>query len=95
MTERLLELDDDLIGSEEDESESEEVETEEVADTRNPEPRRRWNACPASDGNHEVVPNPKKRGPYGDEYVCKHCGKSKWTPSEIEELITNPLLARG
>ena len=85
-----LTLEDELEELEEDQDETGEGDEEPEA----PKPERRmWKgSCPKSSGPHEVVPNPRKRGPYDDDYVCTHCGKSKWTPSEIEELITNPLL---
>ena len=55
--------------------------------------RPRRSACPISDSGHDPIPNPKRRGPYDPaEYACKHCGKTKWTNKEVEELITDVLL---
>jgi hypothetical protein len=65
--------------------------TSDVSDADRPK-RERRSACPIGDEGHKIIPNPKKRGPYDDEYVCQYCGKRKFSPKEIELLITDQLL---
>jgi hypothetical protein len=96
-------IDEDLITDEDEQNPQglglvEEDESTDLEESTEEKPKRPRNSpCPENDDGHDPIPNPKKGRAsvvltYDPDYVCRHCGKSTWTKTELEELITNRLL---